>query len=102
MRRFMGFGRGGGGLEQTADAVFKANFSRTTFPPTFACMSLSKLFFFFFLKVGVLTGVFVVVLAVNLLKGGGAFTSPLGIECGSYAFWGATVFIFVWVLAVSL
>ncbi|CAM9922029.1 unnamed protein product [Scytosiphon promiscuus] len=53
-------------------------------------------------KVGVLTGVFVVVLAVNLLKGGGAFPSPLGIECGSYAFWGATVFIFVWVLGVSL
>ncbi|CAB1098647.1 unnamed protein product [Ectocarpus sp. CCAP 1310/34] len=53
-------------------------------------------------KVGVLTGVFVVVLAVNLLKGGGAFPSPLGIECGSYAFWGATGFIFVWVLGVSL
>lgn len=53
-------------------------------------------------KVGVLTGVFVVVLTVNLLKGGGAFPSPLGIKCGSYAFWGATVFIFVWVLGVSL
>lgn len=53
-------------------------------------------------KVGVLSGVFVVVLAVNLLKGGGAFPSPLGIKCGSYAFWGATVFIFVWVLGVSL
>ncbi|CAM9510084.1 unnamed protein product [Ectocarpus sp. 6 AP-2014] len=53
-------------------------------------------------KVGVLTGVFVVVLSVNLLKGGGAFPSPLGIECGSYAFWGATGFIFVWVLGVSL
>ncbi|CAN0553810.1 unnamed protein product, partial [Laminaria digitata] len=52
--------------------------------------------------VGVLSGVFVVVLAVNLLKGGGAFPSPLGIKCGSYAFWGATVFIFVWVLGVSL
>lgn len=49
-----------------------------------------------------LTGVFVVVLTVNLLKGGGAFPSPLGIKCGSYAFWGATVFIFVWVLGVSL
>ncbi len=55
-----------------------------------------------FRKVGVLTGVFVVVLAVNLLKGGGAFPSPLGIKCGSYAFWGATGFIFVWVLGVSL
>lgn len=53
-------------------------------------------------KVGVLTGVFVVVLSVNLLKGGGAFPSPLGIKCGSYAFWGATGFIFVWVLGVSL
>lgn len=54
------------------------------------------------IQVGVLTGVFIVVLAVNLLKGGGAFPSPLGIKCGSYAFWGATIFIFVWVLGVSL
>lgn len=53
-------------------------------------------------KVGVLTGVFIVVLSVNLLKGGGAFPSPLGIKCGSSAFWVATTFIFVWVLGVSL
>ncbi|CAM9892090.1 unnamed protein product [Ascophyllum nodosum] len=53
-------------------------------------------------KVGVLSGVFVIVLVVNILKGGGAFPSPVGIKCGSYAFWGATVFIFVWVLGVSL
>ncbi|CAM9756197.1 unnamed protein product, partial [Choristocarpus tenellus] len=52
-------------------------------------------------KVGTLTGVFIIVLAVNLLKGGGAFPSPLGIKCGSYAFWGSTVFIFIWVLLVS-
>ncbi|CAM9639347.1 unnamed protein product [Phaeothamnion confervicola] len=52
-------------------------------------------------KVGILTGVFVVVLAVNLLKGGGAFPSPFGIRCGSVAFWMATSFIFLWVVYVS-
>lgn len=58
--------------------------------------------FFISCQVGILTAVFVVVLSVNLLKGGGAFASPLGIKCGSYAFWGSTAFIFVWVLGVSL
>lgn len=67
-----------------------------------ACVRARLVFGLPVAKVGVLTGVFVVVLSVNLLKGGGAFPSPLGIECGSYAFWGATVFIFVWVLGVSL
>ena len=30
---------------------------------------------------------FVVVLAINILKGGGAFPSPLGIKCGSGSFY---------------
>eukprot|EP00611_Tribonema_gayanum_P011064 TRINITY_DN21199_c0_g1_i1.p1 TRINITY_DN21199_c0_g1~~TRINITY_DN21199_c0_g1_i1.p1 ORF type:complete len:524 (+),score=113.26 TRINITY_DN21199_c0_g1_i1:90-1661(+) len=53
-------------------------------------------------KVAILSGVFVVVLAVNILKGGGAFPSPLGIRCGSFMFWGASVFILVWVTGTSL
>lgn len=52
-------------------------------------------------KLLTLCGVFVVVLAVNLLKGGGAFESPLGIECGSFGFWFLTSLIIVWILAVS-
>jgi hypothetical protein len=53
------------------------------------------------LQVLALSGVFVVVLLVNILKGGGAFASPLGITCGSIAFWLSTVFILVWLLVVS-
>mmetsp|Transcript_91455 Transcript_91455/g.261198 ORF Transcript_91455/g.261198 Transcript_91455/m.261198 type:complete len:518 (+) Transcript_91455:141-1694(+) len=53
-------------------------------------------------KVGVLWAVFVVVLAVNLLKGGGAFPSPLGIECGSPGFIFSTVFMFAWIVVVSI
>ena len=53
-------------------------------------------------KVGVLWAVFVVVLAINLLKGGGAFPSPLGIECGSPGFIFSTVFMFVWIVVVSI
>jgi len=53
-------------------------------------------------NVYLLTGMFVVIIAANLLKGGGAFESPLGIECGTFAFWAMTSFIFLWVIAVSL
>ncbi|KAL7524516.1 hypothetical protein ACHAWF_000984, partial [Thalassiosira exigua] len=44
---------------------------------------------------------FVVVLLVNILKGGGGFKSPLGIECGSNAFWVAQSLLFVWILFIS-
>jgi hypothetical protein len=49
----------------------------------------------------VLMLMFVVVLTINILKGGGAFQSPLGIKCGSTGFWLATVLMLVWILAVS-
>ena len=34
-----------------------------------------------------IVGLFLFVLIINILKGGGAFPSPLGIECGSLSFW---------------
>jgi len=49
-----------------------------------------------------LTGMFLVIVAANLLKGGGAFPSPLGIECGTLSFWGMTLFILGVVVSVSL
>eukprot|EP01031_Cornospumella_fuschlensis_P035721 gene35721-43322_t len=43
-----------------------------------------------------------VVVILNLIKGGGAFPSPLGIECGSSGYWFLTALVFIWVLGVSL
>eukprot|EP00752_Nemacystus_decipiens_P012021 g10656.t1 len=54
-----------------------------------------------FAKVGIMTAVFVVLLTVNLLKGGGAFDSPVGIECGSFAFWATSILSFLYLIAVS-
>lgn len=45
---------------------------------------------------------FVVVLTINMLKGGGAFRSPLGIVCGSTGFWMANVLMIGWILMVSI
>lgn len=52
-------------------------------------------------KVGTLVAVFVVVIVANLLKGGGAFPSPLGVECGTLGYWTLTASMFVWLLVVS-
>ncbi|GKY95595.1 hypothetical protein MPSEU_000520800 [Mayamaea pseudoterrestris] len=52
-------------------------------------------------NIKILVALFVVVLMVNLLKGGGAFKSPLGIRCGSNGFWMANVFMLVWIVAIS-
>mmetsp|Transcript_31940 Transcript_31940/g.57774 ORF Transcript_31940/g.57774 Transcript_31940/m.57774 type:complete len:312 (-) Transcript_31940:116-1051(-) len=49
----------------------------------------------------VLTTMFVVVLIINLLKGGGAFRSPLGIKCGSPSFWMANAIMFAWIILIS-
>ncbi|CBN75629.1 conserved unknown protein [Ectocarpus siliculosus] len=49
-----------------------------------------------------MTAVFVVLLTVNLLKGGGAFDSPVGIVCGSFSFWATSVLSFVYLVGVSL
>lgn len=38
-------------------------------------------------NVTLLVGLFIVILGINLLKGGGAFPSPIGIKCGTQSFW---------------
>ena len=45
---------------------------------------------------------FLVVLLLNILKGGGAFPSPVGITCGSVAYWSVEGIILCWIIAVSL
>jgi uncharacterized membrane protein YfcA len=49
----------------------------------------------------ILVAMFVVVLTINILKGGGAFPSPLGIQCGSQAFWIANALMLSWILIIS-
>lgn len=50
----------------------------------------------------ILVGMFVVVLTINLLKGGGAFKSPVGIVCGSTSFWVANGTVLLWIIVISL
>ena len=50
----------------------------------------------------VLIVTFAVVLFINLMKGGGAFHSPLGIRCGSSSFWIANGIMIGWILLVSV
>ena len=49
-----------------------------------------------------LVAMFVVVLLINIMKGGGAFPSPLGIQCGSTAFWVANFLMLAWIVVISL
>lgn len=54
-------------------------------------------------KVHMVTFMVVVVMVLNLLKGGGEnFPSPLGFDCGSSGYWFLTALVFVWVLSISL
>ena len=53
-------------------------------------------------NVKVLVGLFIVVLAMNLLKGGGAFPSPLGIKCGSKEFWISNGIILGWIIVITI
>jgi Sulfite exporter TauE/SafE len=54
-------------------------------------------------KVVILSVMVVVTCGLNILKGGGGhFPSPLGIKCGSDAYWGLTGLTLVWILAISL
>ena len=50
----------------------------------------------------ILVTMFVVVLFINLMKGGGAFTSPLGIKCGSMSFWVANILMLGWIFAITV
>merc|ERR1712194_77680 len=40
-------------------------------------------------------------MGMNLMKGGGGFSSPLGIQCGSVLFWVANALMLGWILLVS-
>lgn len=52
--------------------------------------------------VQVLTLTFGVIIFINLMKGGGAFPSPLGIRCGSPSFWISNAVMIGWIVAVSM
>mmetsp|Transcript_17380 Transcript_17380/g.25968 ORF Transcript_17380/g.25968 Transcript_17380/m.25968 type:complete len:520 (+) Transcript_17380:250-1809(+) len=53
-------------------------------------------------NITLLVVMFVVVLFINLMKGGGAFPSPLGIKCGSTSFWAANFINLGWIFMISL
>lgn len=53
-------------------------------------------------NITLLVVMFVVVLFINLMKGGGAFPSPLGIKCGSTSFWAANFINLAWIFMISL
>jgi len=53
-------------------------------------------------NISTLVVMFIVVLFINLMKGGGAFPSPLGIKCGSKSFWAANFVMLAWIFAISL
>lgn len=52
-------------------------------------------------KVGLIIVMFLVVLTINILKGGGGF-QPLGIECGSAAFWLAQIVLLLWIFMIAV
>lgn len=54
-------------------------------------------------KVTIITVMVVVVLALNMAKGGGGtFPSPFGIKCGSISYWFTTGLVFAWILGISV
>ena len=52
-------------------------------------------------KIALIVTMFLVVLTINILKGGGGF-QPLGIQCGSAAFWVAQVALLLWILMIAV
>jgi uncharacterized membrane protein YfcA len=52
--------------------------------------------------VAVLVALFLVVLTINLIKGGGAFESPIGIKCGSAGFWIANASILATIVVCTV
>lgn len=53
-------------------------------------------------NVALLIVLFSVVIIVNILKGGGGYPSPIGINCGSIAFWMAQLLLLLFIVAMSL
>lgn len=51
-------------------------------------------------KIGLVVTMFLVVLTINILKGGGGF-QPLGIQCGSAAFWAAQTVLLLWIFMIA-
>lgn len=49
-----------------------------------------------------LVSTFLVVLVINVLKGGGSSPSPLGIQCGSISFWVANGTMIGWTILISV
>jgi len=52
-------------------------------------------------NITVLVLLFVVVLFINVIKGGGAFPSPLGIKCGSTSFWMSNILMLGWIVIIG-
>ena len=52
-------------------------------------------------KIALIVTMFLVVLTINILKGGGGF-QPLGIQCGSAAFWVAQVALLLWIFMIAV
>lgn len=52
-------------------------------------------------KVIILSIMVVVVVCLNMLKGGGGM-SPIGVKCGSSSYWALTALILAWIIAISL
>eukprot|EP00804_Cyclotella_cryptica_P022976 CCRYP_014995-RB/>CCRYP_014995-RB protein AED:0.21 eAED:0.21 QI:76/1/1/1/1/1/3/81/595 len=53
-------------------------------------------------NVTLLISMFLVILSVNILKGGGGYPSPIGISCGSIAFWMAQLLLLMFIVMISL
>jgi uncharacterized membrane protein YfcA len=52
-------------------------------------------------KIALIVAMFLVVLTINILKGGGGF-QPLGIKCGSVAFWLAQMLLLLWIFMIAV
>jgi hypothetical protein len=52
-------------------------------------------------KVVILSVMVIVVVGLNMLKGGGGM-SPIGVQCGSSSYWALTGLILAWIVAISL
>jgi uncharacterized membrane protein YfcA len=52
-------------------------------------------------KIALIVTMFLVVLTINILKGGGGF-QPLGIKCGSAAFWLAQLVLLLWIFMIAV
>jgi hypothetical protein len=52
-------------------------------------------------NVAILVSMFLVVIIVNVLKGGGGYPSPIGIICGSFAFWMTQILLLAFIIAIA-